>query len=314
MAQRKSDEVTVSPQRLARAAQDVVSYWTPERMSQAKPIPLPTVYFPQKLRARLQEATRQAAGARGAVQPVISEPVPADHPGAAPLASGFATKMVNNISVYPYAVVCKLFMSFGNDNFVGSAWAIGESAVFTAGHCVHDRARGWATNILVQSGYNNGAFTGSWVLSNFASLTGWVEEEDFEQDMAIGITSSPIRPTTGKAGYIANVGQIQGNIKSVGYPAEAIPNFNFNGERMWECDGAYLGRGTGTGDDDIMAMQNNMTGGCSGGPGFYERAGTQYAIWVNSFRFSNEPNILRSPYFSSGFTNLVQWMKDNGGD
>jgi hypothetical protein len=63
-----------------------------------------------------------------------------------------------------------------------------------------------------------------------------------------------------------------------------------------------------------MAMHNNMTGGCSGGPGMYLKSGQYYAIWVNSFRYTSEPNILRSPYFGSGFTNMIQWMNDNGGD
>ena len=127
--------------------------------------------------------------------------------------------------------------------------------------------------------------------------------------MAIGISNTPIRPVTGTTGWIAKVQNVQGVITSVGYPAETIPNYNFNGEKMWECKGSYIDT-----VDGIMAMNNNMTGGCSGGPGFYKQSGQQYAVWINSFRYTNQPNILRSPYLGEGFLNLIQHMNDNGGN
>jgi V8-like Glu-specific endopeptidase len=307
MASIQPDQVVVNPQSLARSDEEVLAYWTPQRMESAVPLPLPKVYLPQHLRQQLRALNEKDAAREDAL--VVSEPEPADAPTAVPLAGGFDTRLVANIGVYPYIITGKLFMTFGTSNYVGSAWTIGERSVFTAGHCVHEHNRGWATNVVFESGYNNGAHTGSWALGTLASLDGWVSGEDFQYDMGMGVAASPIRPTTGKAGWIANLNPIQGKIKSIGYPAEPIAGYNFNGQQMWECDGDYREV-----SGNIMSMNNNMTGGCSGGPGMYLYSGQYYSIWVNSFRYTTEPNILRSPYFGTPFLNLIQWMKDNGGD
>jgi len=297
-------KVVTNPQRLtADEAERVEAYWTPTRMETAEPLPLPTVYLPRRLREQL---TQLAAADTGMV---VTEPAPPDRLTTLPTAGGFNTRLVTDMSVYPYAVVGKLFMTFGSRNFVGSAWVIGERTVFTAGHCVHDRTQGWGNNLLFHAQFNNGASVGTWPLGTLGSLNRWIQDEDFEFDMGMGISTNPIRPVTGRAGWIANISQIQGQIKSIGYPAETIANFNFDGQRMWECDGDFINT-----QDGIMAMNNNMTGGCSGGPGFYPQSGQWYAIWVNSFRFTGEPNILRSPFFGQAFLNLIQWMRDNGGD
>lgn len=303
------NQVVTNPQQLSiEEALRVEEYWTPERIETAEPIPMPTVYLPQHL---LRLLDRNTEALRDESAPIISEPMPPDADGddAVPTASGFNTRLVANMAQYPYAVIGKWFMTFGGRNFVGTGWVIGERTVFTAGHCVFDKNSGWASNVLFRAQFNNGAHVGEWALPSLASLRGWTQNEDFVYDMAMGVATRPIRPVTGKAGYIANIGQIQGQIKSIGYPAQVIPGYNFNGERMWECDGGYIDT-----QNQIMAMHNNMTGGCSGGPGMYQQSNRLYAMWVNSFRYSSEPNILRSPYFGRGFTNLIQWMRDNGGD
>jgi V8-like Glu-specific endopeptidase len=302
------NRVVTNPQLTATAeVARVKEFWTPTRIEEALPLPLPTVFLPRRLK-ELQRA-KHAMGATTAAGPVISEPSSPDQDGIEPTASGFDTHLVGNLSVYPYAIVGKLYMTFGTSNYVGSAWVIGESTVFTAGHCVHDKTAGWAKNVLFRAQYNNGSSAGDWPLGTLASLSGWTQDEDFEFDMGMGIAATPIRPVTGKAGWIANVGQIQGKIRSVGYPAQAISGYAFDGQRMWECNGDHLET-----EDGIIGMSNNMTGGCSGGPGYYPRSGQQYAIWVNSFRYTSEPNILRSPYFATNFLNLIQWMNDNGGN
>jgi V8-like Glu-specific endopeptidase len=302
------NQVVTNPQQLsAEEAYKVEQYWTPDMMESAEPIPLPTVYMPQHLLRLLDQSAEVLSDE---ASPIVSESVPPDIDDAVPTSANFNTRLVPDLTQYPYAVVGKWFMTFAGRNFVGTGWVIGERTVFTAGHCVFDRnSAGWATNVLFRAQFNNGAQVGEWALPSLASLRGWTENEDFVYDMAMGVAARPIRPVTGKAGYIANVGQIQGQIKSIGYPAEVIPGFDFNGRRMWECDGTYIDT-----QNQIMAMNNNMTGGCSGGPGMYRQSDRLYAIWVNSFRFRSEPNILRSPYFGRGFTNLIQWMRDNGGD
>lgn len=297
-------QVVTNPQQLStEEATRVEQYWTEDRMGEAEPVPLPVVFLPRRQREALESGVSEAAG------PTISEPAMPDAAGGAQAEAGFSTQLVADMTPYPYAIVGKWFMTFGTKNYVGTGWVIGERTLFTAGHCLYDKSGGWAKNVLFRAQFNNGADAGSWALPSLASLKGWTENEDFEFDMGMGIATRPVRPVTGKAGWIANIGSIQGNIKSIGYPSRAINGYNFDGQRMWRCDGSY--RNT---QDNIMAMDNNMTNGCSGGPGMYEQSGKQYGIWVNSFRYTSEPNILRSPYFGTGFLNLIQWMKDNGGD
>jgi V8-like Glu-specific endopeptidase len=298
-------EVVTNPQPLtAEETAKVEQYWTPDKLAEAVPLPLPIVYMPRRLRESVRTTTNNAGTGL-----IISEPSPPDSANITPTATSFNTSLVANRTIYPYAFVGKLFMTFSGRNYVGTGWVIGERTVFTAGHCVHDRSLGWASNILFQAQFNDGSSAGSWALPSLGSLRGWTQDEDFEFDMGMGISTTPIRPVTGKAGWIANIDQIQGNINSIGYPSQPIPGYNFNGQNMWECNGGYIDTA-----DGIMAMNNNMTPGCSGGPGMYSRSGTLYGTWVNSFRYNNEPNILRSPYFGENFLNLIQWMGDNNGD
>lgn len=302
---RNPHDVVTNPQPLTvEETQRVEQYWTQDALISAEPLPLPIVYRSRRLRDQ-----SEGADLPNESEIVISEPVSPDSGNISPTASSFNTALVADMTIYPYIAVGKLFMTFNDKNYVGTGWVIGERTVFTAGHCVHDRSLGWASNILFKSQFNDGSDVGSWALPSLGSLAGWVDEEDFEFDMGLGVSTRPIRPDTGKLGWIANIDDINSNIKSIGYPSRVIPGYNFNGQKMWESDGNYINT-----DGGIMAMDNNMTPGCSGGPGLNERSGTLYSMWVNSFRYSNEPNILRSPYFSTGFLNLIQWMRDNNGD
>jgi V8-like Glu-specific endopeptidase len=183
-------QVVTNPQTLAADdAARMEDYWTEARLQSARPMPLPRVYMSRRLREEL--ARRDAlAGDSG---PIITEPLGPDSPEAVPTAAGFSTQRVNDLTTYPYSVVGKLFMRIGNENYVGSAWVVGERTVFTAGHCVHERQQGWATHVMFRAQYDNGAQAGSFVLPRLATLRGWTQDEDFEFDMALGVSTTPSR-------------------------------------------------------------------------------------------------------------------------
>jgi|SRR5882724_9866050 len=281
----------------------IEKFWTPERMESAEPIPMPEIDLANERNA---PPRRNPFGTR---TPSVTAPVLPDGHPVHLVSPGFHTEKVQDMSNYPYSVVGKLFMRFGERIFSSTGWVIGERSVFTAGHCVYDRQLGWANYVLFAAQYDTGNAIGRWPLGRLATLGGWINTGHPIYDMGVGISAGNIRPATGKAGYITNMGRIRSTIKSTGYPAKATATHDFDGKQMWECDGDYIGLENG-----VQLMSNNMTDGASGGPGFYQQSGTWFVVWVNSFREPSQPNILRSPYLGVGFTNLTKWMRNNGGD
>src|SRR2546421_723304 len=80
----------------------------------------------------------------------------------------------DQFSLFPYSAIGKLFMTFpnapgANKNYQGSAWAIGEKAIFTAGHCLFDHTLGGAANAVVFAGhYRQGQYLKKWTVVNKA--------------------------------------------------------------------------------------------------------------------------------------------------
>jgi hypothetical protein len=226
-----------------------------------------------------------------------------------PAAAGrIDARAVDDPTTYPYGVVGRLYLTFASVNYLTTGWVIGERAVCTAGHCLYDPAYGWATNVLFQA---RGARR-AWPLDTLATLAGWAVGEDFAHDFAIGIAPSPIRPSTGKAGYTINQSDDPGTFCAIGFPAVPIPGYAFGGGRMWECRGdrllepwAHAG---------LIAMRANFTDGAGGGPWFVRRNGQPLACGLTSFRYTAELDVLRSPSFGEPFRRLVQWMSASGGD
>lgn len=298
---RYEEEVDLAPrEQTVEDEREVFAYWTDERLAKAEPLPLPTLKGePEGLTA--------AAG-----EPTVELAKPPDDFLEGDSAACFRTSRVSNMNTWPYQVVGKMFMSFPNGgNYVGSAWTIYESSVFTAGHCVFDKnLGGWARNVAFYPRYNNGSTIGGWAARSLVSLVGWTRDRNFTYDLGAFITTRAIRPQTGSLGWIANSSPSLGSpFTAVGYPAQPIPGYNFDGRYMWQSVGNYLG---GT---SILKMCNNMTGGCSGGPWSIVYNGVNaYGKGVNSHRYSSDPNSMYSPAFGQGFLNITDWLKANGGN
>lgn len=280
--------------------QEVRAYWTEERFRNAKPLPLPKLPSPPGV------ADARGPGARAKGKPATGDAVPPDGSWGRNLLA-FQTSLVADMTIDPYQTVGKLYMSFGAGNdFVGSAWTIDESAIFTAGHCVFDRTLGWATSLVFRAQYKNGSSIGTWSIRLINSLNGWINNGDYQHDMGAAIATSPIRPTTGASGWMANFPANQGPYTEIGYPAVSIPGFNFDGEQMWQSVGAYLDGST------IIKAEGNMTGGCSGGPWTSNNDAQRRPNGLNSHRY-DVGSVIYSPYFGDNFLNLIQWIKDSGG-
>ncbi|MGN6543913.1 MAG: trypsin-like serine peptidase [Aureliella sp.] len=279
-------------------ARDVEAYWTEERIRSAEPLPLPTIEGEPPV-------TAVAGGAR---EPVVHDEVaPQRETLPTEAAPCFVTIRAANINVSPFAYVGKLYMTFGGSNYVGSAQCICKYSILTAGHCVYDRAKGWATNVVFKGRFSNGSQAGTWAIQRLAAPKGWTDSQDHAYDLGVGISTGNIQSVMGSAGWLANGPANQGNIKSIGYPAQPISGYNFDGKYMWQCDGRYLSGTT------ILKMCNNMTGGCSGGMWDVIYNGQHRVNGVNSHRYTSDPNSLYSPYFGQGFLNLIDWLRQNSG-
>lgn len=282
----------------------ISAYWTDDRMAQAQPLE-PQISEVELLAALAPEVWSQSGNLTVMESQAPDGQSIQDHPAIQGASNTFKTTRVQDRDDLPYSTVGKMFMTFDGADFVGTGWVVAEKAVFSAGHCVFDGDRGgWADNILFVPQYDNGsAPVGRWTSVNIHSLKGWTEKGDYRYDMAAFETNTLIRPKTGSLGWMANFPPNQGPYKSIGYPARPVPGYNFNGAHMWQSIGGYI-----TGNNPIQ-MHNNMTPGCSGGPWVVSKSQNVYANGLNSFRYTNEPGTMYSPYFGQGFLNLYEAVK-----
>lgn len=312
-ANQKNSTEVVSQQLVTSDKQELLDYWTEENMQNA--IPIETVIDVKKLSKEQIEPWVQDAPTvimesqspdygfdEGLETDLIDQ---AFHSTENPSPLSFRTNRVSNTSAAPYSTVGKMYMTFNNEKYVGTGWVVAEQAVFTAGHCVYEKSLGgWADKILFVPQFNNGsAPVGRWTGTTIHSLKGWTNNRDFKYDMGAFQVNKPIRPKTGSLGWMANYPPNQGAYTSIGYPAQTIPGYNFNGNKMWQCVGDYIG------GSNPIRMHNNMTGGCSGGPWVVTKNRKLYANGLNSFRYTSQPNHLYTPYFGQGFINLYNNIK-----
>ncbi len=292
--------IKVSSQKKSRA-RGAEKFWTKTRMRKATPIPI-KVGSP-----RMLELGKPQAGQSRIVPPVLPRNV------ARLLAE---TNEVSDITQFPFSYVGKLFMREGNRNFVGSAWVIGNQAIFTAAHCLFDDNGTFFDDVVFHPQFRNGSSLGAVAVVQMAIDQRYIADSggdnDLRFDLGIGILDRPIGHLTGIAGFAVNpTAQIApGNfVTGMGYPAGPP----FDGTKMFKSKGRVVrDSAPGTFEERFFGAENEMTGGCSGGAWVDT---SNIAIGLSSFVFVGEnPPVMHSPYFGQGFEDLVEWAEDNGGD
>ena len=289
---------TVS-ERLKSRASHAEKYWTKSRMRKATPIPI-RVAPSEMVETRRPETN----GKTRVVAPVL--------PGSASrmLAD---TSEVSDMTQYPVSCVGKLFMREGSSDYVGSAWVIGDRAIFTAAHCIFDDNGTFFDDVVFQPQYRNGSSLGAVAVVQMAIDPRYFissNNTDLRYDLGIAILNRSVSQDTGVAGYVVNptsqiaLGQ---TVTGVGYPAGPP----FDGSKMFKSQGRVVrDDASGTTQERYFGAENDMTGGCSGGP-WFDRS--NIAVGLNSFVFRGErPPIMHSPFFGQGFADLVEWAEDNG--
>jgi V8-like Glu-specific endopeptidase len=228
-------------------------------------------------------------------------------------------EVLDSYEQYPLQTIGKLFFTQGEFDYVCSASALvsdNQRLVWTAGHCVSGGdGFTWSTNVRFVPAYRYGAAPfGSWEVCGLYTTWNWYYYGDISYDMgALKVCDrsdgARLHEVVGSLGFLANVPRVQ-HWNAFGYPA-AEP---FNGESLHTCQAGH-GR-----DDTVMQPMTigigcDMTGGSSGGPWILEmqRQGAgNYLNGVNSYGYSNLPNVMFSPYFGDEFLNLRDYAISNG--
>ena len=241
---------------VAQSRAEVVQYWTEERMRNA--IPLDVVEGADKKRpARGFPFTRY--------EPATYNP-----------AHG------------------KVFFSDGAANYVCSGTALtsgNESVVWTAGHCVNEGPGAFYTNWAFVPAYKDGARPyGTWTARTLLTTSAWGQSGDFGYDVGAAVVNTnagaTLTDTVGSRGAAFNQAAEQ-HYLSHGYPA-APP---FSGGRMFICE-ADLGTRDTSANPPTMGIGCDMTGGSSGGGWVVGND----VLSVNSYGYSNQPNVMYGPY------------------
>jgi V8-like Glu-specific endopeptidase len=268
------------------AAGEAETYWTWERMSRTRPVPLS--------RRKLQEEgpdteavdwwpDANLEGPSAAVPPPVTDRVP-------------------DSRQLPYSAVGKLFMTFGREDGWATAWAAGPRVIVTAGHCLYDHrhASRWAEKVVFVPRYGFGG-TRKFAAARIHVLAGWhdARSDMYSYDVATATTQSPMTGVL-PLEWVSDIGRNDAPFESIGYPYSWLsPQHDFDGEAMWRCRGGLLR------EQQPVVMANNMTEGCSGGPWLIRRTGRLQVGGINSYRPPGQQNGVQTPPLRRGLENLL---------
>jgi len=282
--------------------------WTMSQMLDAEPVPLPVVEEDEPQLDSMQRADSNGSSDEGG-RPKISTDTADDF---APQAStgGYDypapftrfNVIEQNYLLYPYCSVGKVFFRQGSNRYVGSAFSIGNNAVFTAGHCVHagnGRQDGWFEDFVFVPAYRDGqAPFGQWPASFLMTRTRWYDSgipngltEDLGGAVVQQVGGRKLSDVVGYLGFSWNQSRFQ-HWHAMGYPAGAP----FDGKVMVTTQASYAYDGQVAGIKP-MAIGSDMTGGCSGGPWIRNFLTANQANGLNSYRRSSHGQEMLSPYF-----------------
>lgn len=215
---------------------------------------------------------------------------------------------------YPYRTIGKLFFKRGSSRYVCSAASIGNNAIWTAGHCLHsgnNSSSGWSRDVVFVPAYRDGrAPFGQWRAKQLFVRTAWYRNgipKGLCQDMGGAILyplgGRKISQRVGWLGFAWNWGPYQ-HWCQFGYPA-ASP---FNGQRLIANLSSYAYSGSVGCSPNPVGVGSDLTGGSSGGPWIWKFGTGNYVNGNNSYRMSNKPQEMFSPYFNDNAKSLYQTL------
>lgn len=270
-------------------------YWTRDRMSAARPAPMPKI-DPEDLgdapvdrgepllvegaEPRQKYSTTDSTMSASATStPIPFQRFQIDNPAATEYAKHGALFFTSPITGYDYACSGTVINS---DN---------ESVVWTAGHCLYEQGRP-SLNLVFVPGYENMTRPlGTWVADQIVVPARWQNGEDLEYDFGAFRTvpneSGSLVDVVGGRGIAFNQNPNE-DFQSFGYPA--FPMEKFDGEHLQTC----VSTGSGRIAVGAIAMGCDMEQGSSGG-GWVMRGG-YVASNVSGGNMELWPNMALGPY------------------
>lgn len=310
-----------------QSASEIRSYWTEERMENAKPADITIPGSPDESASppapQAPAVKIPPTGASGGATPEASS---AEVQPMATTADGYTYpfpfsryEVFASYTAPQYKTNGKVFFTKpGIGDFVCSGTVVNsenKSVVWTAGHCVNAGAGGpYHTNWQFVPAYKDGnAPLGRWTARELWTLNGWSVNGSFRYDLGAAVinldaSARRIANVVGAKGITFNVSSVQA-WHDFGYP-QASP---FNGNRMNVCAASYAesdNPDTVSGDATI-GIGCDMTGGSSGGGwvlGFGKAGGSVNS--VNSYKYNAEPLSMYGPYHGTGAQNLYNSVRN----
>jgi hypothetical protein len=252
---------------VTQSASAVASYWTPARMRAAK----------------AADKVLTPSGAQ------------AKPPRTAKAWSSF--EVTTPYTDAPTSTHGKVFFTLGGVDYVCSGTALlsgNKSVVWTAGHCVNEGPGDFATEWAFVPAYKDGSAPfGVFAATDLLTTSAWGNGGDFSYDEGAAVVGPAngrsLTDAVGGRGIAFSYTRSQ-HYQSHGYPA-APP---FDGERHWVCD-STLATSDSSASPATMGIGCDMTGGSSGGGWIV--GSNLYS--VNSYGYSNQPNVMFGPYMDS---------------
>lgn len=240
---------------LGAANKAVQAYWTPERMRNALPKPMPTVsaakvgVLAEDVELPLDASPAFAPGwapgdksdqpdpqevieieaeaiTNESLMRMFDKTTPPFVPPASPVDfNNYAPfnrwSWDGDYKQYPMSTVGKLFFVQNGQNFVCSASVIATSTLATAGHCVHrgsGGSAGWSTNLLFCPSYNTGGVDparGCWGARSMFTSAQWFNAANSDRDYGCIVTN-----LTGSV-HANRVGNITGWLgRAINFPSK----------------------------------------------------------------------------------------------
>jgi V8-like Glu-specific endopeptidase len=211
----------------AAAAEDAAGaqYWTPERMRDAQPYPMPMMHVnPGVMAPAAGNTPSSPPGAQPGYNPndpqskakmapmifdVAADPVAARlaaqsvSEGAIPASASYPSaqstwEYQGGYRVFPVAPIGKLFFTQNGANYACSGSLIGYKYVVTAGHCVHagdGSVNSWSTNVMFCPSYDisqggSNPKVGCWTTNSLTTSTRWYNTAEADADIGLAIYGS----------------------------------------------------------------------------------------------------------------------------
>jgi hypothetical protein len=303
--------------------------WTLARMEAAQPYPLPDVDQLPQTPAAFNVIDQEPIYLPSVPPAAGTESEPSGDDPALPSElsiTGYEypapfTRYENfdSYQVFPYSTIGVLFFTQRGTDYRCSATVVGENAVWTAGHCVHDGSgeqEGWSDDVFFVPAYKDGVEPyGRWSYFDLATRVAWFNGGDLRFDIG-GVILNPngssqsVQDVVGSLGFAYNLSSNQ-HWFNIAYPSEPP----FDGNMMQICAGSFARYATSSQTPIPVGMGCDMTKGSSGGAWIINFSGssgsTNYVNGNNSFRYTGFDKEIYSPYFGDAAKDLLDFISSD---